>query len=250
MAHELALRFGNSDFSKLPLWDLFLFTVKHHDEGWKFVDAEIGFDPKTGLPYNLVQTPLSDLLITGPKSAEFNEQHHPYCGLLTSMHVWGLYNGRYGFSDKIVVNSLSKEAKEQACKMLDEELRRQDRLKHALSSTPLYTKYLTEDQLLRSYKTLQFFDTLSLYFNESLACQRVATTFKHVPKSLQEDATITMTPLGGQRYHLTPYPFSEDEFTIFQTTTDVKQRRPGDNRPFDMPPTNSTSELITISKFN
>ena len=63
-----------------------------------WLETYIFADDATGLPYNLVETPAEHITVTSRRSPEFNERHHAYCGLLSSMHSWGLYNGRYGLS--------------------------------------------------------------------------------------------------------------------------------------------------------
>ena len=147
LALEFAKLFGNEQFTRIQPQDLMLFCIEHHDHGWNEVDANIGRNPDSGLPYSLVSTPIDQLLQTGPNSADFNEEYHPYCGLLSSMHVWGLYNGRYGLSDKVVVSMLQGEAQKNAQAMLDLELERQLRLKNQLSQDPLGQSYLEEEAL-------------------------------------------------------------------------------------------------------
>ena len=44
--------------------------------------------------------------MTSRLSPDFNERHHPYCGLLSSMHSWGLYNGRYGLSKLVLLDNI------------------------------------------------------------------------------------------------------------------------------------------------
>ena len=58
---------------------------------------------KTGLPYNLIETPAKYITVTSRLSPDFNERQGPFCGLISSMHSWGLYNGRYGLSDHVLI---------------------------------------------------------------------------------------------------------------------------------------------------
>ena len=83
------------------------YIVAHHDEGWLALDDQGLMDERTHLPYHLTQTPLPELIKTGAGSPDFNEAHHPYSGLISSMHTWGLYNGRYGLSDKLFIDSIA-----------------------------------------------------------------------------------------------------------------------------------------------
>jgi len=92
--------------------------------------------------------------------------------------------------------------------MLDAELARQLRLKAELAADAATEGWIEEKRLMRNYKLLQFCDTLALYFNLRHESERRAETFVHVPKSSDEDASVTMTPLGGNRYVLSPFPFA------------------------------------------
>ena len=75
-----------------------LYAVDNHDRGWDDYDQQPIVDPQSGLPFIMANTPPKDAVTTNKGSPDFNEAHHPYSGLLSSMHTWGLYNKRYGFS--------------------------------------------------------------------------------------------------------------------------------------------------------
>ena len=207
LADQFAAAFGNEAFASLNPEGLMRFLVANHDAGWKEVDARIPMDPNTGLPCNLLQTPMEDLVQTGAPSAALNEAHHPYCGLLISMHVYGLYHGRYGLSDKIVVDLLPEEVRPHFDAMLEAELARQARLKGVLRADPTMQEYVDETMLFHNYKVLQFFDTLSLYFCMDHAGARSESVFLNVPKSVGDDVAVTVTPLDDGTYKVSPFPF-------------------------------------------
>ena len=171
LALQIARGFGNETFAAPAPREHMEFLALHHDRGWDEIDENIGRNPDTGLPYGLVQTPMDQLLASGPRSAEFNTQFHPYCGVLSSMHIWGLFNGRYGLSDKIVVDLLEGEVRKQADLMLDGELARQEQLKAILEKDPMFSELIQEPKLMQNYKLLQFFDTCVV-----LAGRRCAVT--------------------------------------------------------------------------
>ena len=81
------------------------------------------------LPYNLIETPAEYITVTSRLSPDFNERQHPYCGLISSMHSWGLYNGRYGLSNHVLIKQFPEQERPLAERMLDGELARQKRLK-------------------------------------------------------------------------------------------------------------------------
>jgi Protein of unknown function (DUF3891) len=210
LAGKFARAFGNQDFAPVEPRDIVLYIVDHHDAGWAELDAAAAIDPATGLPYHLVDTPFEKIVRTSAASPNFNSRRHPYCGLLSSMHSWGLYNGRYGLSDKVLLDMLAEENRAAAGAMLDGELARQQVLKAEIAADPDTAGWVDEGHLFQNYKQLQFFDTLALYFNCVPEGARAETVFEHVPADAGRDETVKLRPLGDGVYGLAPYPFAED----------------------------------------
>lgn len=213
LSGQFAAAFGNGQFALLAPAEPVIFVAGHHDEGWQQTDERVLADPKTGLPYHLTQTPLVELLKTSARSPEFNEQHHPYSGLLSSMHTVGLFNGRYGLSDKIFIDLVPAEYKLPLLALLKSEEGRQERLKEQLQGgeTAVYTQH---DHLFHNYKLLQFFDTLALYFHMVHPAGRGSSSFPNVPRTVGNDVTVTITPVAANVYALSPYPFSQPEMSF------------------------------------
>jgi hypothetical protein len=207
-AGDFAAAFGNSTFERSEPWDLMLFLVENHEEGWRKIDEQTPRDPITGLPFHLVETPEPLLVRKSRRSPDFNQKHHPWCGLLSSMHNWGLYNQRYGlFPDTVSIENVPAEYRALVDSMLSDELQRQERLKAELAQHPESTSWVEHNNLFRSYKLLEFFDTLALYFQLTHFTLLKPALFHHVPRSLAEDCTITAEPAGPQIVRLRPYPF-------------------------------------------
>lgn len=238
MSGQIARAFGNDSFAALRPRDLMEFIITHHDEGWIEIDQQTRYNPQTRLPYHLTQTPTDQLLATGPKSPDFNEAHHPYCGLISSMHTWGLYHGRYGLSDKIYIDSIDPSLRPQVEAMLQNELDRQGRIKAELKQDSQVADWVADEMLFHNYKLLQFCDTLALYFQTIHAGAHAAAQFKHVPMSIGKDATVSIEPLGDNRYLLSPYPFAESVFEIHTTGRYV--------HPMDEQPENLAAYLKTL----
>ncbi len=176
MCGQMARAFGNDRFAPPAPFDEVVYIVENHDRGWDPYDANPGLDPATRVPYIMARTPTPDAVKTNRGSPDFNETHHPYCGLLSSMHSWGLYNGRYGFS-KFVPRT---------------------------QTTTLF----------QNYKQLQFFDTMSLYFHLRHAGERGAETYVHVPLTAEADTTVALKKIDDRVYSLDPFPFAGDRLTI------------------------------------
>lgn len=210
LAGAFARAFGNASFEPVEPREIMLYVISHHDKGWADFDAAPKLDPRTGLPYNLVDTPAEYITRTSAGSPDFNEKHHPYAALISSMHSWGLYNGRYGTSDKVLINTIAPEQRHLAERMLEGELKRQARLKAELAKDPRTAAWIEEEHLFQNYRQLQFFDTFALYFNRDHEGARATATFPRVPMNAKQDATITVRPLEPGVYAVSPYPFKED----------------------------------------
>ena len=89
MCGQMARAFGNDRFEPPAPFDEVVYIVENHDRGWDPYDANPGLDPATRVPYIMARTPTPDAVKTNRGSPDFNEAHHPYCGLLSSMHSWG-----------------------------------------------------------------------------------------------------------------------------------------------------------------
>ena len=217
---QLGRAFGNDDFQPLNPLRENLYAVEHHDRGWDAYDADPKLDPETRLPCSLVRTPTAESLKTITASPDFNERHHAYCGILVSMHTWGLHNRRYGVSQFVVRqrNSTSITVqdvyKPEIDARLASEIERQKRLKSLVAADSATRSWVESPHLMQNYKQLQFFDTLTLYFHLRHETERAEEVYIHVPKSADVDETITVRPLGKGRYSLNPFPFAGDTLKV------------------------------------
>lgn len=221
MCGQMARAFGNDRFEPPAPFAEVVYVVENHDRGWDPYDANPGLDPDTGVPYIMARTPAPDAVKTNRGSPDFNEAHHPYCGLLSSMHSWGLYNNRFGFSTYVIrtqaATSLDVAGSDRALidAMLSDEHARQVRLKAALAADPATRAWVEPSRLFRNYKLLQFFDTLSLYFHLRHAGERGdQQSYVHVPVTADADTTVTLRRIDDGHYSLDPFPFAGDRLTL------------------------------------
>jgi hypothetical protein len=165
------------------------------------------------------QTPSPDAIVTNKGSPDFNEAHHPYCGLLSSMHTCGIYNGRYGVSRFVVPPRKPPPPGKQTIKVnveavIQAEKDRQERLKSTLSKNSLTAAWVENKSLFQNFKQLQFFDTLALYFHLRSPYDRKTEVFTHVPLSSEHDEDITLKKLSDVEYSLDPYPFAAERLKL------------------------------------
>jgi len=211
LARQLAEVFGNEHFDAPYPRDEMLHLIEHHDHGWAAIDGNPPLNPENGLPYHLGQTPIEWLVASGRGSPDFNERYSPAAGLLSSMHTYGLYHGRYGLSDKVTMDAIPPEAHDEVHAMLEGELERQERLTGLLAGTEWQNAAL----VLWNYKLLQFFDTAALYFNLSPAGHRDASEFQNVPQRRDRDICVSVRELEPGTYAWEPFPFREEGIEVF-----------------------------------
>jgi Protein of unknown function (DUF3891) len=208
---------------------LMFYVVSHHDAGWAEFDRDPVTDETTGLPYNLIETPAKYITVTSRRSPDFNERHHPYCGLISSMHSWGLYNGRYGLSKLVLIDRIPPVDRPLAERMLSGEIDRQDRLKVEIAKDAQTAEWIEAEHLFQNYKQLQFFDTLALYFNRTHPGERAEQEFEHVPVNAREDVNVTIRPRQPGIYEVSPYPFAANttEFAFAGRPIEPRQHQDG-----------------------
>ncbi len=226
-AGQLAQHFGNDDFEPLNPYEPLHYVVANHDRGWDELDARAPQDPATGLPYNLGSTPLSDIVTTSSGSPDYNEKHHPLSGLISSMHSYGLYHGRYGLSpDKPFIDKVPEAMRPAVDAMLEGEILRQDRLRSELAEQES-AEWASEEVVLTAYKQLQFFDTFSLYCHCQPEGMRGEASFPHVPTRNGRHVTVEVAERPGGSYILDPFPFDVDGFTAATEGRYLKPASPG-----------------------
>lgn len=217
LSGRFAEAFGNDTFAALEPQAQMAFVSAHHDQGWAELDTAPARDPQTGLPYQFFEIPRPLVVPAHARAPEFNERHHPLCGLLASMHIWGLYHGRYGLSDRATIDSIGPADKPAVLAMLQGELARQARLQASLAADPATRAWADDSALFNCYQQLEFFDTLSLYFCLGDPAAPRQAIFHRVPLAVGADVTITIRPLRPGFYGLAPYPFAQDFLEVSVT---------------------------------
>ncbi|NKB22571.1 MAG: DUF3891 family protein [Alphaproteobacteria bacterium] len=239
LCEQFARAFGNDRFEKPSPFEETVYVIGHHDRGWDKFDASPVLDPVSGFPTGVGGAKGPGGAATTKLSPDFNQARHDYCGLLASMHTWGLYHARYGFSDFRVRQGgstsvpIAKEMADETNEILEGEIARQEILKARLVADPATAGWVEEDTLFRNYKLLQFCDTLALYFNLRHDSDRAVEVFTHVPESTSSDASVTVNPLGNDTYSFAPFPFAGDSLEIHSKGRYLTAM-PGDNAPDDL----------------
>ena len=210
LSGQFARAFGNAQFEPPMPLDLVVYAIAHHDAGWLALDRDPATDPKTGLPYSVFASPPHYIRPTSTGSPDFNQRHHPFCGLLSSMHTWGIYYGRYGDPGAGRLHRTASEDRPMVEAMLTGERERQAAITAALAQAPQTAGYVEPAQLAHSYKLLQFCDQLAIYFNYAHPEHRKEHTLPHVPVGRGRDVSVSIRPKSPGVYAMSPFPFAAD----------------------------------------
>lgn len=212
LAAQLAAHFGNANFAPLAPNAAMQFAIAHHDSGWHDLDLAPPGDPATRLPCALGRHPVAQSLSVAARSIALNEAHHPYCGLLVSMHQAGLYNGRYGLQSALPARTLAPAERALVNPFLQAEAARQTRLRGLLHADPARRPAADDGVVFANYLLLQFFDRLALALNLGGPGGVRRLVIDRVPAGGGFERDVTVTPVEGGVV-LAPYPF-DGEFEV------------------------------------
>ncbi len=135
-----------------------------------------------------------------------------YAGLLTVMHLAGLYQMRFGTDRQMPARTLSADEERVQRQLLNELWQKQDALGHDLPRQGIPTAWLEERRLWCNYKLLQIFDRLSLYF-----CMASPHPFTLGPAPVDYEGgetQLTLRPVTERTVAITPYPFDRDPLPL------------------------------------
>lgn len=210
----LARHFGGTElFDRPQPRDLFIELVAEHDRGWVSIDQRAERDPTKGLPWNVFDAPITHSLTAGLGTIDHNERCHPYRGLVSSMHIAGLYNGRFGLNEPKPIDDLSAQEVHQLTKFLASEQTRRNRLHAQLSADSDTARWVDHDVLMKCYKALQFFDKFALWLQVNHPHGRPPMVWEHVP-GRDGDHAVRIEQVDDTRVRLAPFPFDTDDLPI------------------------------------
>lgn len=205
LAGLFAEHWGNADFARPSPRDALITAAVHHDDGWLLWEAAPRLDPATRRPYQFTAMPIAEHVGFYRAGIERVLALAPYAGLLTVMHLAGLYQMRFGSDRSMPPKSLSPEEERVQRHFLDELRQQQEALQRELPQQGVPSSWLEERRVWCNYKLLQIYDRLSLYF--CTAPPRPAT-LEPVPLDYEGGETqLTLTPLTERAVAITPYPF-------------------------------------------
>jgi hypothetical protein len=245
LAGYLAAHWGNQTFSvpgyytNVPdperLRAEIVFAVAQHDNGWWEWEASPDLDHLDALPLGLADV-LKD------QQAGMNRwrlglsrfPENPYVNLVISSHAYWLYAVRIlsqpnpAFTHPLfwktppeILYPGSQDAPQAFLRELEQQ---QSQWTSRLRSDPSTSDWLDPESLSPHVRLLQLCDGMSLALSSNLISARDGQTkglgqdeynLQDVPRQSWADrVTIRVTPLGGRRIALNPYPFDVDPLPV------------------------------------
>ena len=118
-----------------------LYAIANHDVAWQRLDETVRWDETTGRPYSFVDYPVEPKMEAYREGLDFLETQNSYAACLCSMHYASFVRDVEGAAE---------------VRFRDGEVRRQERLKGAMSAQEL-------ENLEHNFRLLQTCDDLSLF---------------------------------------------------------------------------------------
>jgi Protein of unknown function (DUF3891) len=202
LAGHIAEAWGGAAWRPEP-WEPLLVSAHHHDDGW----AEWEHAP-TLLPDG---TPVDFLTLGAPervgiyrRSVEIVSSQDRYAGFLTSLHVSGLFLGRYDPGHARAVDQLSSDDRLVVTRFLGEQEAWRRNVAARLDAPNLWPQY----------RLLQVFDMLSLTLCMRPGEDLEGLSFDRVPLERGADPVSMEVRRSADRLVLSPWSLAPAEATV------------------------------------
>jgi hypothetical protein len=227
LAGFFAREWGNELFTRPEPFASFRLAAAEHDNGWSDWELKPQVDYATFAPYSFMSIPTAEHIDIYKRGVDRIVQADRYAGLLTAMHVAGLYDRARatmpGFSAKYV-----KTAETQIVAEFIQRLRLQQlRLKVDLRADSERRLFVEEKALQTNLQRMDALDRLSLYFCLAPLADAVIDGVPQNEEGSEVDWEIR--PQSGQAVTLSPYPFRRDPLDISILARRIPNRRYSDD---------------------
>jgi hypothetical protein len=212
LAGDLARHWGNAGFAAPSPRDPVLFAAERHDDGWLIWEAAPRVDPATRRPHQFTSLPIAEHVGFYRTGIERVMARDSYAGLLTIMHLAGLYQMRYGTDRHTQPRTLPEDQERLKRRFVAELSEQQQALRQDLPRQGVPEAWLEEQCLWVNYKLLQVFDRLSLYL--CVAPPR-SSFLEPVPLDYEgRETQLSLRPLSERSVSIAPYPFDHSPFPV------------------------------------
>jgi hypothetical protein len=210
-----AAHWGNDRFEKPRPYMSLVRAGMYHDRGWIRYETGPRLNPETGKTpsFRDVPTDKSQLEAFG-WAGDWLGEIDPYAGLMVAKHRTGLWQGRYG----VMTEPPGRQRGTLPPAIKEFIAESEAKQKTAAAS-------FNASEVAINYNLLQVWDIISLYLctTETLQPDRI----EPVPTdySGKPGVSMSLTPLGGRKVALDPYPFDQPSLTtsvIFRRLNQTK----------------------------
>lgn len=217
LAGQLMAAWGGDGFERPEPYAPVVLAAVRHDDGWAAWERLPRLDPETGAPQNFPGVPVPVHLAFYRAGVEVVCDEDPYAGLLVSMHMSGLYRGRYGVVPAGIAD-LPADVRARADLFCDQEEQRQADLMRLLGAD--------DRGRWTNYALLQVVDLVSLYcgLGDLESGSGAPGAVDDVPTAAGGRARMAIEPLGPWRLRFAPYPFADDPLALTLVRRVVRKR--------------------------
>ena len=227
LAGFFAREWGNENFARPEPKDSFRLAAAEHDNGWTEWERNAQIDYATFSPYTFMSIPTAEHIEIYKRGIDRIVKADQYAGLLTTMHVAGLYDRARatmpGFSAKYIRSTETQSVAEFIQRLRLQQLR----LKVDLRADATLKNFAEEKSLQSNLQRLDALDRLSLYF--CLAPQANATIDGVPVDDNGREVDWELRPQAGNAITLTPYPFRRDPLDISILARRIPKRHYSDD---------------------
>jgi hypothetical protein len=202
LAGQIAEAWGGAAWQPSP-WRPVEVSAHHHDDGWAAWEASPTLHPD-GNPVDFLTLDAAERVQLYRRSVEIVAPMDLHAGLLTSLHVTGLFLGRYDPAHARAIDQLEPEDHALVSRFIAE----QEAWRQGVAAR------LDASNLWPQYHLLQVFDMLSLTLCMRPDEELEGVSFDRVPFAPGEDAIPMKVHRVGDRLGLSPWPLAADEVTV------------------------------------
>jgi hypothetical protein len=203
---QLARVFGNTQFDPLEPRPFIEYAIAHQAEGWRRFDLLGTLDPRDGRPDQEARSRASLLTECVRRTVDFNERHHPFCGVLSSRRATAMCEAQAALS------ATGDDERRLLHRAIAAERIRQRRLLTELRGGGWPAKWIHGlDQVCG---VLDFLEQLARYLESVHPMLWQPARFPHVPASCKRRAALTLRPAIDATVVLRPYPFCTDPVAL------------------------------------
>jgi hypothetical protein len=178
-------------------------SAHHHDDGWAAWEEAPTLHPD-GRPVDFLTLGAPERVDIYRRSVDMAAEAGLYGGMLTSLHVTGLFLGRYTPGHGRAIDQLGPDDRALVASFIAEQEAWRQQVATRLDASNLWSQY----------HVLQVFDMLSLTLCMRPGEELEGLSFDHVPFRAGEDSIAMKVRRVGDRLVLSPWPLGTDEATV------------------------------------